>query len=299
MNKLFDFTQLERSAKNVERALRAKGVPPLQRAVLTLLLLHPRAERVEDCRKLTISLRDAAAWLRENVPGCTDASHSGVSRSIDTWIERGVLAVVTTGQRRTAWLATDNLKTWHDLQPDIESLPDFLTPDPDGSDARPEFAARQLSPAVSDCLPLSPTVSDCNTLSPGVAGCCVVLRGVASQRGGEKEEEENIETSPHPSLNQAALSALTIPDDIWTAKSDRGLFHALKTFLHAEQLHTRFPDQPDLISQLTGLILSARRARDPCAYFATCLRSGLRPHLTDTGRLWIHKMRRETAPAPK
>lgn len=121
-----DLDRADQQAENCDKAMRAKGVSPVQRAVLILLLTHPQSQSDGTTRCLAIALRPAAEWSRQNVQcvkGLT-CDHTAIMRALQVWIDRGVITF-TSKMPRKLWLSIENLRQWHDSQPDADELPLF------------------------------------------------------------------------------------------------------------------------------------------------------------------------------
>lgn len=297
--------QRERGSEIVDRALADKGVPALQRAVVLLLLGHPRVVKSDALRGLKITLRAAAEWMLDNVECVRGLSceHTGVNKALQCWIDRGVVVLQGTMQNRVLWLETNRLRDWHDSQPDFDEPPLFApiaigTPDPS-------------------------LLTRVDSLLPSVDRCCPLLTAVDSQERREEEDEENsssigrkITHPPHPLLtpNQrestavnsgqqgtsiAATQALVaqlplLPDEVWDKdRPDASLHRTIGAWWAEHGLADVLGDQSDAVANmLCGLLLRSKSARSPRDFFAYCVNGTVKPVVIDEGRAW----RRRNAP---
>jgi len=279
-----DLDRADQQAANCDAAMRNKGVPAVQRAVLIMLLTHPHANNHGDQRSLTIALRPAAGWMRQHVPAVANLTcdHTAAMRALQLWIDRGVAAVTQNGSRRTLWLSVTNLRRWHGAQPDADELPLFGNMNTESS---------VVHGGDSCCSPVH-----------GGDSRCMVVHGGASQR---EEEEESILLHQSSETHQDApagtdeqqlspvgellLQLPDLPSAVWHAdRTDQSLLQTVMVWWDEHNLADRFGDQArEVAAGLVGLLLKARSANSPPAYFSACCRRGLRHHVITEGRAFI------------
>lgn len=285
-----DLDRSDQQAANCDAAMRNKGVPAVQRAVLIMLLTHPHAVSHGDRRSLTIALRPAAEWMRKNVAAVANLTcdHTAAMRALQLWIDRGVAAVTTNGSRRTLWLSIDNLRQWHDSQPDADELPLFGAVH--GGDS-------------------------CCSAVHGGDSRCMVVHGGASQREEDEDvsfsskQQSNNPPPPSSETHQAApagtdehqlspvgdllLQLPELPSAVWHPnRSDHSLLQTVMAWWGEHSLADQFGEQArEVAAGLIGLLLKARAANSPPAYFAACCRRGIRHHIVTEGRAFIDRVK--------
>ncbi len=287
---VLDIWRPERSAANVEKALRDKFVPALQRAVIEMLMLHPRSKTVDGMRQLQISLRQASEWIVANVTTVAGmkCDHSGVSKALQAWIDHGVMSAVDSRSGRVLWLSIERLRNWHDQQTDHDEPPLFSAPQ---------------------------SVASVDSLSTGVDRCRPLSTGVDSQKSDRVIEEEFLsqqKTNPQSSLPQSSArrestavdagqqrspvqemvrSLPSLPEAVWspTLSTDR-LRDSLRGWCGEHCLRERCGELwDDVRNMVVGLILIARSKNKPRNYYASCLEGHVKDYVSLDGKAWILK----------
>lgn len=285
-----DLWRAERSAENVEKALRSKCVPALQRAVIAMMLTHPHARVSDGMRHLQISLREAANWISQNV-GCVAGlvcDHTGVRKALQSWIDRSAMQAVDSRSGRVLWLSIERLRDWHDAQPD--------------DDEPPLFAAPQVLTGVDSVLT---TVDRCRPL----------LTGVDSQKNDRVNEENSSlgqqrktpQSFTHssarresPAVNsgqqrspvqEIVASLPPLPETVWSpSRTPESLRDELAKWYAANEINARCGDHwDDVKSMIAGLILEARKKNTPARYYATCVRGVVLDWIVLEGKAWRRK----------
>ena len=286
----FDFERVTRAAEHVEAALLEKEIPEVQRAIMQAMFLHSASRNGPDkTRCLTVSLRAAADWMRKSVSYLKSfaTDHSSVAKALQAWCDRGVMQVAGPSGKRTWWLAIERMQDWYDIQPDSDELPVF-SPVSTGVDR-----CRPVLTSVDRCRPLIKE-NEKNNNSFSSSSSKDALGGFGGVNGGQQQSTP-VDRNPDKLLEQ-----VQVPDAVWMAKNDLGCWRAIKTWFAEEKLGEKFREAEDLeaANRLVGAIVVSRTRTQPLAFFATCIRNGLRPDVMVTGRQWIAARKKETQQVP-
>ncbi len=280
-----DLDRADQQAENCDRAMRAKGVFPIQRAVLIMFLTHSQSRSDDERRSLTISLRAAAAWLQQNVACVRGLScdHTATMRALQFWIDQGVAAVTSNGRKRTLWLSIENLRQWHDSQPDEDELPLF------------------------------------GAVNAGDSGCKEVIGGDSQKKREEDLSSKKLQTTSHssspPEGHQASPSVTTgrrdpsdevseitvalrelpeLPDELFDAQSDRAIHDGVTAFWETHELKPLLGDQSqEAAKAVIGLVLKARLTKNPRAWIRACLRNGVRQTVVSDGAALLKRLKNQ------
>lgn len=295
-----DLTRPDRSAENIERSLREMNRGPVQIAVLQQLCIHPRVavDPADRLPTLKISQSQAADWIRRHVP-CAGGKcdPTSVRQAWQFWRDQGVLIVVATKSGTTIKWHPKRLMAWYEKEA-TEELPLF---EPiGGSQLHESGHDRSGSPVTGDDRSRLPVTGDDRSRS--------VMIGQDSLR--RSEEDNNSLLHPHseepvaelPNVSEAVRHLVNdlpeLPVEVWDEKrSDSALFLTVTTWWTDNGLADKCGDlSKEVTATVAGLILASRRANSPPAYFATCIRKGVRHHVTTQGRAWINQQKRQRAP---
>ena len=280
-----DLDRADQQAENCDRAMRAKGVFPIQRAVLIMFLTHSQSRSDDERRSLTISLRAAAAWLQQNVACVRGLScdHTATMRALQFWIDQGVAAVTSNGRTRTLWLSIENLRQWHDSQPDEDELPLF------------------------------------GAVNAGDSGCKEVIGGDSQKKREEDLSSKKLQSTSHssspPEGHQASPSVTTgqrefpeevseitatlrelppLPDDLINARTDQAVCAAALRYWDDNGLKDRLGERStEAAHAVLGLVSKARMKDDPRAWFDACLRNGVRPAVLSDGAALLRQVQNQ------
>lgn len=294
---VLDLWRADRNAATIDDQLRERDIPAVQRALITLLIVHPHMTVEDGMRRLQISLRAAADWLRQHCSAVAGMAcdHSSVRKALQVWIDRGVVTVTGDGNR-IWWLDKGRLTDWFDgLAEDNEPI------------FKPVYREESAGmfpavPAVDHCRPLLTSGDSCGPVGTAVDRCGPVGTRVDSHDDDDLSNSKHSSSTSSPpreeparerippqssrSLTDAIRSLPDLPAGIWSADtSDRKCVALLNAWWAERGLQEQHGPESDQIRlTLLGLICLARPKDNPLGYFQTCLRLGVRPAVASTGR---------------
>jgi hypothetical protein len=137
-----DLDRSQRSARNIDEALKKIDTPPVQRAVMVLMFLHLESNVAENDGLLTLRItqRAAAEWLNKALS--LPCEHSSVRKAWQYWMDQGVFIIISTREYTLIKTHRQRLQDWYTLKlNEREEQPLFLRL----GGSRPEAAETALA----------------------------------------------------------------------------------------------------------------------------------------------------------